>query len=146
MVKRRQRGFTLTELVMIIIVMGILAVVVVPQFNALDTAKAGYFNEVAAAARHAQKLAVASGCSVRLQVDSTRYALIQETPCNSASYSLDVCHPGQGSTYARAVPNGVSLSGSNIDFYADGSSSGGSVTVDGRSFTVHTTTGYVDEG
>ena len=61
-----QRGFTLVELVVIILLLGIVSAVAVPKFfNLSDYRTHAVYNEVAGAVRYAQKLAVASGCEVQ---------------------------------------------------------------------------------
>lgn len=140
------RGFSLTELVMVIVMVGVLSVAILPNFsdNAAFRAK-GYSDEVQSAARHAQKLAVASGCPVRLTIAANAFALWQQTACTSGGYSIAVMHPSRSGQYRAQAPSSVTLGGSSIDFLADGSSSGGSISAGGRTFTVVASTGYVQE-
>jgi len=57
----RTKGFTLIELVVILLVLGILAVVALPKFfNLSDYQERAAYDEVAGAVRYAQKLAVGS--------------------------------------------------------------------------------------
>lgn len=147
-VPRSATGFTLVELVLTLVVLGILALVVLPRFFDATAFRArGYFNEILSAARHGQKLALASGCRALLEVevDPAGYALLQEeTSCGSGGWGI-VRHPARAGGYTAAAPAGVTLSDAAIEFRPDGSSSGGTVTVDARSFTVVAATGYVRE-
>jgi len=60
MLKPNQCGFTLVELIVVMIVIGILAVVVVPRFSLLSGFdEAGYRNKVMATLEYARKTAVA---------------------------------------------------------------------------------------
>jgi len=57
----RNRGFTLTELIVVIVVAGILAAVVLPRFTGeTGFEERGFRDETAAALRYAQKSAIAS--------------------------------------------------------------------------------------
>lgn len=127
---------------MIIILLGILAIVVLPSFNSGPFLSRGFHDDVLSAARHAQKLAVASGCPARLSVAGSSYALEQSADCGSAAWDVPVRHPARPGNYAGTAPSGVALAGGNVVFFADGSSTGGSVSVDGRSFDV-LSTGHV---
>lgn len=143
----RQRGFSMTELVLVIIVTGILAVVVVPAFTDSGEFRArGFSDEVQSAARHAQKLAIASACPVQLTITADDYTLSQLDGCTSGT-SFTVQHPARSGGYTSEKPSSTTLTSSagTITFHADGSSTGGTITTGGRTFNVVTTTGYVYE-
>ena len=90
-----QRAFTLIELIVVIVLLGTLSAFAGPRFfdnGALDERR--YQDELAAALRYAQKVAVASGCAVRVDVSTTSYSLNQQPAsaghCNAASSTFDV--------------------------------------------------------
>ncbi len=101
------RGFTLVELIMLIVIMGILAAVVGPRFfdrHAFD--ERFYFEEALSAVRYAQKLAVASGCSIEIQLDNDGYQAVFADDCGDASTD-----PKRGDRVAG--PAGGDLQGTN---------------------------------
>lgn len=78
----KQRGFTIVELIMVIVIIGILAAVVGPRFfTKSNFDERFYFEEILSSVRYAQKLAVASGCSINVLVDSDGYQLTYDKGC-----------------------------------------------------------------
>lgn len=77
-----QRGFTIVELIMVIVILGIISAVALPRFFDRKTFdERFYFEEVLSSFRYARKLAVASGCSIKVLVDSDGYRLIYAKDC-----------------------------------------------------------------
>ena len=67
-------GYTLVELALVIVILGILASFAAPRFfDRAAFADRGYADALAGALRAAQKSAVATGCPVRVTVDATGY-------------------------------------------------------------------------
>ncbi|QTF55827.1 pilus assembly FimT family protein [Stutzerimonas frequens] len=67
----KQRGFTIVELIMVIVILGIISAVAAPRFfdrKVFD--ERFYFEEALSTIRYAQKLAVASGCRIQVSWDS----------------------------------------------------------------------------
>ena len=82
----RQHGFTLVELILVIVVLGILAAVAGPRFfdrQVFDQRL--HYEESLAALRYAQKRAIAGGCPVRVQVSSAAYSVSFATACGEES-------------------------------------------------------------
>ncbi len=149
----QNRGFTLVELVTVILLLGILSVVALPRFfDATAFNSRGFYDEMAGAARYAQKLAVASGCDVQLSIDNATntYALHQRVDsCISGTFTRAVLKPAGSGSFSGSAPSGVSLSvspNSSIVFDAQGRATPDevTVTVGGRSFTIAGESGYVD--
>lgn len=106
-------GFTLVELVTVIVILGVLALVAVPRFFAVgDFQERGFAEDATAAVRYAHKLALASGCDVRVAFTAAGYALGQWPDCvpaDHASATVPVVRPG-GGAFEAASPAGVALS------------------------------------
>ncbi|RFA28288.1 hypothetical protein CAI21_13310 [Alkalilimnicola ehrlichii] len=76
--RRCPHGFTLVELVLVLLLLSILAAVAAPRFfNLQPFREASLIEETAAAVRYGQKLALATRCEVRVRVnaDGLAYAL-----------------------------------------------------------------------
>ncbi|HUG22111.1 pilus assembly FimT family protein [Piscinibacter sp.] len=91
---RRHRGFTLAELIVVLMLIGILAVVALPRlFDKSGFASRGAHDFVGSSLRYAQKSAVAMRRNVCVSIGTT---------------SLDVTHAlaaGSGQVCAGSVPN-----------------------------------------
>lgn len=115
MPRRANAGFTMIELVVVIVILGIVATVAAPRFFDDRTfLERGYFEELAAALKYAQKLAVASGCPVRVVVNGNGYNASQQAAQGSrcdpnGSWTTNV-RLADGQSFSGASPPGVAAS------------------------------------
>ncbi len=114
-------GYTLTEAVLIISIIGILGAVAAPRFLGPNEADLQFFRQdVLSALRYGRKLAVASRCPVQVDFSSSSYELLQRANCESGGYSQDVFDPATGvSGFSQSAPSGVTLSSTLDPLYFD---------------------------
>lgn len=141
------RGFTLIELVMVMVIIGILAIVVGPRFfdrQVFDERL--YYEESLAAVRYGQKLAVASGCLIQVSLDAGGYTLRRAAACTSGAYNAAVQGPDGQSPFAATPPSGVSVTAPSFPVVFDSlgqPSAAASATIGSFTITVTTSTGLV---
>lgn len=140
-----QRGFTLTELIAVMAIVGILAAVAVPRFfdrNTFDSR--GYYDQVISTLRYAQKAAVAQHRFVCVAFGASSVTL---TYGATAACGSDLTSPTGQTPYIVTAPSGVTLSGgAAFNFDALGRASAAqTITVSGYAtpITIETETGYV---
>ena len=103
----RRRGFTLPELVMVIVVIGILAVVTAPRFISWKGfASRGFYDEAQAVVRYAQKTAIAWRRPIYVCVSATVISATSNSDCTTAP----VKHPITGLDLKSTATDGVTLS------------------------------------
>jgi len=148
-----QKGFTLVELVMVIVLLGILSATALPKFFDITAFKErGFFDDTLGAIRYAQKLAVATGCNVQVVIAANQFALkrpgaIDSSQCASTAasdFSQAVPRPGSGESNYQGSQSGISVSDVTIYFTAKGTASTGlDITVGNHKITVIQDTGFV---
>ena len=118
-------GFTLTELVVVIVLVSILSVFVAPRFaQRSNFAGELYLDELSAALSYSRTAAIASGCAVEFTINASGYAARRPaTLCDTSSFTALLSDPS-GDTVSASAPTDAVFSGSlpqTIRFQPDGS-------------------------
>jgi MSHA pilin protein MshC len=143
---RAARGFTLTELVVVIIVATILAAFAAAKINTQNFDAQGFADQATAMIRYAQKIAIGQRRTVAVVVSASQIKLCYTDAECSGGQVLD---PTGNSQFTLSAKSGVSVSGpASFTFNALGQPSAAAmVTVTGdvspRVITVESETGYV---
>lgn len=143
-----QHGFTLVELVMVMIIVGILAVFAAPRFFDADIFRSrGFADQVQASLRYAQKIAIAQRRFVCVTIAGNSLSLATGTV---ATCGTPLASPSSGGNYVIDAPANVTVTEASFHFKALGSPSAGvTVSVTGgdmtRNIIVEAETGYVHQ-
>lgn len=142
-----QRGFTLVELVMVMIIIGILAAVVAPRFFDIGIFQSrGFTDQVQASLRFAQKIAIAQRRFTCVTIAGNSLSLATGAV---ATCGTPLASPSGGGNYVIDAPAGVTIADASFYFTALGSPSAGvTVGVTGdmtRNIIVEAETGYVHQ-
>lgn len=126
-----------------IVIVGILSAIAAPRFFSTETFEtAGFAAEVRAGLRHAQSVAMASGCDTRAALDAAGFVVQRwqgGSNCNDRSGSLVTLLRPDGSAFDSAVPGNLSVAGGALYFDAMGrprNPASGSLLTAVSSFTV----------
>lgn len=134
-----QRGFTMVELVMTIVILGIISAVAIPKFfdNSVFQSR-GFADQVKATVRYAQKAAIAQHRFICVAVAANTVTLTQGTTA--------VCGGALAGYTPVTAPSGITVSNANFSFDTLAKPSAAqSLTVSGNAtaLLVEAETGYV---
>lgn len=117
----RQHGYTLIELIAVLVILGVLSAYLAPRFignTTFDNRR--YADELAAAIRSTQAIARSSGCAASLRVQASGYAVQQRgtlpgasslaAPCRTTGSWSNTVWREDGSAFSGTRPAGVSQS------------------------------------
>jgi MSHA pilin protein MshC len=123
MTATKQLGFTLIELIMVIVLLGILSATALPKFSSKNVfSEHAFFSDTFNAIRYAQKLAVTTGCNVQILINSNSYTLTRQgtstsTTCSGSTYNLAIPHPSSGASNYSGSEADVTLTSTVSPFY-----------------------------
>lgn len=151
-------GFTLVELVVVIIVVSILAVVALPRLNTRSFDTVGFYQEALSSVRYAQKEAVAKRRVLCVTLGTNSVTVRSANSAGAFVCNTDLTSPRGVSPFTVTASVGVTLSSvpSITTFYFDGLgrpldaagvfSPQRTISISGngtQSFVIETETGYV---
>lgn len=145
--RRDVRGFSLVELVVTLIIVGIVAALVIPNLNQQQIDASWFQEQVKAALRYAQREAVAQRRCIFVSVSASQLQLFYgDASC--AVTATPLTQIGTGGAYALSAPSGVTFTSPappfSFSFNGLGQPSAGvPLVVGGKSVTVTAETGYV---
>jgi MSHA pilin protein MshC len=145
----RAGGFTLTELVTVLVIVGILAAFTGPRFFSTNPfSERGFYEDSLAALRYAQKFAIVSRCTTVTASFTAGtgppagYALTR-AGCPGGSASGSVARL-DGTNFSNNAPSGVTVSGVVVVFDEVGRTTAAyTITIGTRTITVENQTGFV---
>ena len=133
------QGFTLVELITVIVLIGVLAVVAGPRFFSASTFEDRFFfDDALHAARYARQFAVSKGCVTRFSLTTSTFSLSRDNDCNSSAlnFSAAIARPEDTSIAFTASGAPAGTAAGTIVFDATGRAG----QVSGSSFTAFATT------
>jgi MSHA pilin protein MshC len=143
----RHSGFTLVELVMVMVLLAILSAVALPRFFERSAfQERGAFDDTLNAIRYAQKLAVATNCQTQFQSTATSYQIMTDNVCNAGAFTTQVRNPATNQLGLTDNLNGLAINAvpANITFFPLGNASAdATIIIAGRTIQIDAQTGFV---
>lgn len=145
------KGFTLVELVMTLLLISIVSVTILPRFFATSPfEQRAMVDDVINALRYAQKLAVATNCQTQFQASNTYYQVMTTRDCNTGTFDSEVMHPATHHLGFNRTLSGVTMTAqpADITFYPSGrvSSDGqnnATIRIAGQTIDIDQETGFI---
>lgn len=132
MSKVLEHGFTLLEMVLVIILVGILSAVALPRLATQDYESVFFKDALINGLRYSQKIAIATRQDVGVILENNAYTIWHRD--NDGEFTVPIKSPyarERGAPFVISIPKGVSLSGPDMDFYFDGKGKAKVILTDG---------------
>lgn len=137
----QHRGFTLTELVLVLVLIGILAAFAAPRLNIAGFERQSFARELTIALRHAQRAAIASGCAVEVSIQAGGYSVAWAGGPGCPGGAL--AHPSRGGAFAGSGQISAGIGTVRFDGMGRTASGTAIVVTDGPTIIVEAGSGYV---
>lgn len=136
---KARSGFSLIELVVVMLVAAILVAVAVPSMNDPEIRASWYYEQVKAGVRYAQRQAVAQRRSIFVVVEAEQVRLCYDALCGTPLPRIT-----DGQSYVLPVPGDMELTPATVSFNGLGQPDGaGTLNIGGQVITITPETGYV---
>jgi MSHA pilin protein MshC len=143
----RSAGYTLLELVVTIVILGILSAVAMAKLNQPQSDAAWFPDQVRAVVRFAQKQAIAQRARILVVVNATQLSLCYATTPASFTCGAAVSDLVSGNAIVLNTPSGITLGATSTPFAFNGlgqPSSAVTLNVGAATIQVTAETGYVN--
>jgi MSHA pilin protein MshC len=148
---KKNSGYTVLELITIIILIGVLSIVVVSRFDLNPFQVVGFEQELRSAIRFAQKFAIVSGCEVQVTVNAGGYGMrvrddADTDGCLAAGDGFGtLLNNPSGGTFTGTPPSGVAITSGLIFIYdrQGRPSVSGTIVAGGQNIVIEAGSGYV---
>lgn len=146
---RSQGGFTLIELVIVMVLAGILSAYAASRINMMSFRQTGYFQQALAAIRHGQKLAIATGCAVDVDISAATCELSWNgnpapPACPAAGTAIRNLSSGDTNFCANATAEGTPSASFSFDIIGRPTAQQ-TINFGSRTVRVEAETGYARE-
>ncbi|MDY7547913.1 prepilin-type N-terminal cleavage/methylation domain-containing protein [Glaciimonas sp. CA11.2] len=121
-ISKNSNGFTLIELVMVIVITGVIAVVAIPRFSGRQTFQArGFYDQTLSMLRYAQKIAIAQHTPTFVNVSSVNGTIcltyLSDINCINSDAKQVVLGPSDQQKFSKVTPNGITIESTNSSFF-----------------------------
>ena len=138
-------GYTVMELVMVIVLLGLISAIVLPRINLDNFQEGGFFNQTLASIRYAQKQAISTGCNVTVEIDNVD-SDICELKWNGCASNANLINPGTGEVEFCPDSSVATIPTVNFSFDRIGTPTAAqSFSIGARTITVEANTGFTHE-